>query len=475
MKNNYLFFIIIIQPVLDIVAFWTASGNATVAGYLRLLIMAALAVYTVIHNYKNKKTWIAFGLIALVFSAHIINGFRIGYNNFTQDVIYISRVVYMPVLAVCFCFAINDESDKNQVVNGIFINAVVVALVIAVSYVTKTFTYTYGENLGISGWVTLDNRCCHSDILSTICIFVGYYAVSSKKKWVNLLLPIALFVLLITNGTRACYTTLFAISAGYAVYIMVRSFITHEKIDKSQRLTAIALACVFAGAIIIYPYTPRAKEEEYKRSYLSTVEKEFVTKMNSMGYDIYNMTLEEKMSEPTVHEELRDYYNKFMWGGIHQIVDRFDLDTIIYKYGGTIDSSYLGDTRVMKQKYAGLIFDTCDSLTKLTGFEIAQLGEDLTVDMENDYYSILYYYGYLGLAFYILAALYVFYRIIRKLILDFKASLSDINFCLLLAFCIQLGLAYFSGAMFRRPGASIYLALVAGLLYYETEYNSTRV
>ena len=87
MKNKYLFLIIIIQPVLDIVAFWTASGNATVAGYLRLLIMAVLAVYTVIRNYKNKKTWIAFGLIALVFCAHIINGFRIGYNNFTQDVI----------------------------------------------------------------------------------------------------------------------------------------------------------------------------------------------------------------------------------------------------------------------------------------------------------------------------------------------------------------------------------------------------
>lgn len=475
MKKYWLFILIVIQPILDIIAFWSASGSATVAGYIRLIIMAILAVYTVIHNSRSYRMWIAFGLIALVFAAHIINGLRIGYIDIVADVIYISRVIYMPVLAVFFCFAIKDENSEKQVVNGILVNAVLVSIVIAISYFTRTFTYTYGENLGISGWVTLDNRCCHSDILSTLCIFIGYFAVKNKKASLNVFLPLSLAVLLLTNGTRACYTTLFAISAGYAVFIFARSFITHEAIDKHQRITAITMACVFAFSILIYPYTPRAKEEEYKHSYLSTVEKEFVEKMNAMGYDIYIMSLDEKMSDPVVHEELRTYYNAFCWGGIHQIVDRFDLDTIIYKYGGTIDSGYLGDTRIMKQKYSGLIFDTCDTLTKLTGFEISQLGDDMTVDMENDYYSILYYYGYLGLAVYILAALYLFYRIIKMLILAFKDSITDLNFCLLMAYTIQLGLAYFSGAMFRRPGASIYLAIVIGLVFYETEYNSSRI
>ena len=476
MKKYWLFILIVLQPILDIIAFWTASESGTVSGIIRLCILVAVFCYLSIKHYKN-KTFIVITLVLLtVFGLHILNCFRLGYISLFRDLNYMARVAFMPVLAMLFCFEINDENIEKQILSGLLVNIVLVVLVIIVSYFTKTYTYTYGEGLGISGWVTMDNRCCHSDILSTLCIFLVYFSIKYENIVFKFLFPIAVFILLITNGTRACYVTLFGITIGISVFLILRPRFTGKQLELKYKYTVCILLLLAVAAYIIYPYTPRAKEEEYKRLHFSVVEKEFCAKMSKLGYDnIYDMTLEEKMSDPVFHEELKIYYNAFCWGGIPQIVERFDLDTIIYKYGGTIDSGILGNTRTMKQKYASLIMDTQDTLTHFTGFEIAQLGDDMIVDMENDYYAILYYYGYLGLAAYILAAAYMYYRIILKLTENFKMSLTDFNFILLLAFSIQLGLAFFSGAMFRRPNASIYFSIVTGLLYYETKHNYSGV
>lgn len=473
MKKNIFLILIVLQPLLDILAFWTADTRGTLAGIIRLGILLVILIYLIIKQYKHKLFWIVGIICFVVFGGHIINSYRCGYLSFIRDINYVVRVAFMPVMALFFCLELDDEIISKQIIKGLIINAVVVSLVVFVSYITNTFTFTYGEGLGISGWVTIDNRCAHSDILSTLCIFITYISYKTKRSFLNLLLPFIVFVLLYTNGTRACYFTLTAVSICFSIFLIIRSFILKQKLFKNYIIFICSMTIVLGASYFLYPYSPRAAEEEYKRSHFSTVEKEFVEKMNSMGYDIYNMSLEKKMSDPVVHEELRTYYNAFCWGGIPQIVQNFDLDTIIYKYGGIIESGTLGDTRLMKQKYASLIMDTKDFSTHLFGFEIACLGDDMIVDMENDWYAILYYYGYVGLFSYVLLALYVFYRIIRKLFSDFKTSITDINFTLMFAFAILLGLAYFSGAVLRRPNVSFYYALIIGMLYHETKYNSS--
>ena len=42
LRNNWLMRLIILQPLLDIIAFWTRSPEGTFAGVVRLLIMMAL-------------------------------------------------------------------------------------------------------------------------------------------------------------------------------------------------------------------------------------------------------------------------------------------------------------------------------------------------------------------------------------------------------------------------------------------------
>ena len=44
-RNHWLMALIVIQPLLDIIAFWTKNPDGTLAGYVRLLIMVCLPLY----------------------------------------------------------------------------------------------------------------------------------------------------------------------------------------------------------------------------------------------------------------------------------------------------------------------------------------------------------------------------------------------------------------------------------------------
>ena len=72
------------------------------------------------------------------------------------------------------------------------------------------------------------------------------------------------------------------------------------------------------------------------------------------------------------------------------------------------------DTRVIERSYARLIWQVeTDGLTKLVGFEAAQVGTDGKYDMENDWPALFFYYGYVGFALYAGFVLFFLLRIVR--------------------------------------------------------------
>ena len=469
-RENWLFLFLVLQPPLDVLAFWTKSESGTVAGLIRLAMLAGLVLYVLLKK-RSLGFFIAMAITALVFLLHIANGFRIGYISFSADLSYIARVVSLPVTAVCFCCCM-DESRSEQTVNGIWVCAGLVTVVVALSAVTGTYTHTYIiEKIGISGWVIDSCRSCHSDILSTLAVFSVLLAFRTEKLWLRYAIPPLLFVLMITNATTACYLTLLSVTACFPIFALFRSFLLKEKLDRGETLLLAELAVIFAAAIIIYPVTPRAEMEALERNSKSDKEARFVQEMADLGYDIYSLSLEEKLSDPVVHEHLTEYYNGFIASTVNNLRVRYDVDRTIIALNGTVNGEILGDTRNMKRLNAQFIFEDSDLLTHFTGFEIAALGntED---DLENDWYAIYYYYGYLGIALYLAAALFVLGRVVLLLIKDFKGNMTVLNFTLLMSFVLQLGLCHFSGAMLRRPNASVYMAAVIALIWFQTGKTS---
>lgn len=463
--RNWLLCLIAVQPVLDALAYWTQNSTATAAGYIRLLIMVILPLYLLITLKKKRGFILSMAVIGLFCVLHVLNGLRVGYINMFFDVAYLARVIQTPVLGICFIYFIRDEKTKGQAMKGILTAAVITLVLLIVAFVTGTWNSTYGGKVGLSGWVIDDNRCANSILMVTFSVFAVGAAACSNKKIVNILIPVLAALVLILNGTKACYLGMFAIMAGYGVFMLLRRVITGERVKKLFLLT---VALVIVAGVVVYPITPRAKVDNAQAASAVKSQNELNLKLQELGYDVNAMTLEEKLADPVLRELFEDYYYRMIAYVIPDMFERFGVEKVLIKYNMTTSAERLIDVRVMKTTYASLIWDECDTLTKLVGFETTNACGDGTYDMENDWPALFYYYGYVGFGLYVAFILYFIFLILRRLIRDFKGSLTMDNFALLLCFALQLGLAQFSGAILRRPNVSFYLALVLALIYYKT-------
>ena len=468
LRNHWLMAIIIIQPVLDILAYWTKSPDGTTAGFLRLLIMLLLPVYLVftLKDARQRKNLVISMLaIALVFTLHILNCLRVGYVNMSFDISYAAKTAQMPILAVCFMHSIRNEQTKNQAYWGLFFAAAITAASIGLAVITGTDNCTYGEGLGISGWVIDDNRCANSVILVTLAAFSVFCAVRSDKPFVNIAVPALVALVLISNGTKACYYSIFVIFVGFAVFQLMEKRIKGGKLNRIAAVTLVVLAVISAA---VYPITPRCKVSKAQAASAAGTQNEIDIILEGLGYDLSTMTNEEKLADPVVREVFYNYYYKIIWHLMPDMFDRFTVDEILLKYNMTTDAATLIKTRLMKSTYAALMWDDCDTLTKLFGFDVSDIWENGRCDLENDWPAIFYYYGYVGFAAYAAFILFFFFLILRRVSGDFKAAFTADNFILLMTLLLLVGLAQFSGSVLRRPNVSVYLAVVLGLIYYQT-------
>ena len=469
-RNHWLMALIVMQPLLDIIAFWTKNPDGTLAGYVRLLIMVCLPLYLLFTlRGSERKSFIFWMLgIGLVCALHIANTIRTGPVSLGFDISYTAKVAQMPILAVCFMYSIKNDQTRNQAYWGLFFAAGITAAALGLSVLTGTANCTYGEGLGVSGWVIDDNRCANSIILVTLAAFSIFCAVKSYKPFVNIAVPVIAAVVLIANGTMTCYMSIFVIFIGFAVFLLLEKKIRGCNLN---RLAVIALVAVAIASAAAYPLTPKYKIKQTQSDFAELTQDDFNDELGALGYDLDSMSNEEKLSNPEIHTALEDYYWKCLWIITPNMFERFDIDEIMLKYDLTTDAATLIDTRTIKNAYASLMWDHSDTLTKIFGIDVSDIWLTGGMDLENDWPAIRYYYGYVGFAAYAAFILYFVYLIIRRLCRDFKGSFTADNFILLVTFALLIGLAQYSGAVLRRPNVSIYLALVLGLIHYQTAVN----
>ena len=108
-RNHWLCGLIAAQPVLDAVAFWDRNAVATVAGYVRLLILLALPLYLLSTLRRKGRFLLCMAGIGLYCLLHVLNGFRVGYISLYFDLAYLVKVVQMPRL---LCLSDPKRADK---------------------------------------------------------------------------------------------------------------------------------------------------------------------------------------------------------------------------------------------------------------------------------------------------------------------------------------------------------------------------
>ena len=461
--EHWLVLLMAAQPLLDALAYFTQNKNGTAAGYIRLGLLLLLPLIVLAKSERKKPWLLGYAIIGAFCLLHVLNGFRVGYRSLSYDLAYMVRVAQTPVLALSFIWYLQRQEARGQAWRGILTAAVIMAVSVPVAWLTGTGNVTYGEGLGYSGWVIDDNRCANSILLVTLSTFAVGYAVRTEKRWLSLLIPCVVTVLFLTNGTKACYFSVFAIFGAYTAYLLAEKLLLKKKL-KTLLLFLLIFLMIFS--VVIYPWTPRCRvnQEMAKKNTQGEIEATLLEK----GIDVTKMSFEERYNDPVVREVFEYYYWQYM-GGLPDLIDRFGMDRVLRLYRMTTDVGRLIDTRVIERSYARLIWEVeTDSLTKFVGFEAAQVGTDGVYDMENDWPALFFYYGYVGFALYVGFVLAFLLRILRRLKEDFKGSCTVENFTLALVLALQLGLAQFSGALVRRPNVSIYFALILALIWYQT-------
>lgn len=465
-RNHWLMLLIILQPVLDIIAFWTKSPNGTAAGTIRLAIMLLLPLYLLITLKERKRFILAMCAIAAVFALHFLSCMRAGYVDMRYDVAYAAKTAQMPILAVCFAYCIKNEQTRNQAYWGLFFAAVITGASLALGIITGTANVTYGEGLGVSGWVIDDLRCANSVILVVLSAFAVFCAIKSDKLFINTVVPALAALALIINGTKACYFSIFVIFIGFAVFLLLEKKIKGQEYSRRIVITMLVLAAVSAA---VYPLTPVYKVRESQRAAAEKNQNENDSLINTLGVDLDSMTTEEKLANPAVFKMYEDFYYEMLWYRNPNMFDRFGTEKILLKYNMTTDAETLDNVRLIKRNYASLLRDEGNVWTRLFGLDVSDLWLTGKVDLENDWPAIGYYYGYVGLAAYAAFMLYFVYLIIRRLMRDFKTAFTTDNFILLVTFTLLVFLAQYSGSVLRRPNVSVYMSVVLGLIYYQTK------
>ena len=463
--NHWLMLLIVLQPLLDILAFWTKSPDGTLAGYIRLAIMVLLPLYLLFTLREKKRFVLSMAAIALVCLLHILNCMRLGYVSMTFDISYAAKTAQMPILAVCFMHCIRNEQTRNQAYWGLFFAAAITAASIGMSWLTGTANVTYGAGLGISGWVIDDNRCANSVIVVTLAAFSVFCAVKSDKLLINILVPALALLVLLSNGTKACYLAIYVIFTGFALFLIAEKFLKGTELKKPVVITLLALSLL---AVVLTPITPMYKVRYAQTSFAQQNQGEVETKLQELGYDIDTLTDEEKLNNPEVLRVYEDYYRKMIWCIMPNMFDRFTMEEIITAYDFTTDAQTLINVRQIKSTYASLMWEHSDKLTHLFGIDVSDIWLTGSCDLENDWPAIYYYYGIVGFGAYAAFLLYFAFLILRRLIRNFKTAFTADNFILLITFALLVGLAQFSGSVLRRPNVSVYMSLVLGLIYYQT-------
>ena len=252
---------------------------------------------------------------------------------------------------------------------------------------------------------------------------------------------------------------------GFAGFMIAEKFIKGVKLKKPVVITLLALSVL---SVLVTPYTPMYKVRFAQTSFAQLNQSEIDKQLEDMGYEPGGITEEDILSNPEIHQVYEDYYRKMLWSIMPNMFERFTIDEIMAEYGFTTDAQTLINVRQQKSAYASMMWKHSDTLTHFFGIDVSDIWLTGSCDLENDWPAIFYYYGYLGFGAYLAFIAYFALLIIWRLFKNFKTAFTTDNFILLITFLLFIGLAQFSGSVLRRPNVSFYMALVLGLIYYQT-------
>ena len=245
-----IFFLIVLQPLLDILSFWTdrlSMGN-TLTLALRFLVLAGFGLFGFLLSKRKRAYLVLFAVYLILLAGHVYACSLRGYRSPFTDLTNFARVVQMPLFAFCFITCLRQNRRCFRAIEkGLVANFWIITTALLISYVTGTASATYEESgYGLVGWFSLGNsQCAILGILVPVVLTLAY---RERNLPLFILSAVAGFGQLYMLGTRLAFLTIFVCAVGLIlVWILTRN------LSKKYAMVLLVVCALSAATIKISP------------------------------------------------------------------------------------------------------------------------------------------------------------------------------------------------------------------------------
>ena len=482
--SGFLFCLLIIQPLLDIVSYFAVLYNFTgITTVVRMLIFAVIVLWAFIISRNKKIYFIIAGIIGIYWILHVVVNINGGYISIVQDTAMFIRTIQVPILALAFItFLKESENACEQIGKAFWINYLLISFSIILSYIIGMPVYTYEySQIGIKGWFYTGNS--QSCILAIMGLAALCYVYKKKNECLFAFSVLVIFVNLYYFGTRVTYLSIFVIAFSFILLLV------WNKEKRVVSYTTILLGVVVC--LMTYHNAPcyinqsKASDSFNENNELiqemvdGTVETPNTeiqipnTEVETPNTEIQipNTEVETPNTEELYNMQMAEYLSVYN-ASCPILVERFGIEKVAEKFNYSLDAYDVMDNRQIKVNYCSLIMDEKDIWTHLFGFEymemIAANGE--IFDPENDFPALFYLYGYVGIGMYIIFIAYFAFVALKDMLLNIRCIELEKG-ALAISLVLMLGCAELSGNVLRRPNVSIYLSVMLAYLYIMCKKN----
>lgn len=482
-------FLIIIQPVLDVISYWMSefgmSNSLTLL--LRMGVLGITLLWAFVISDKKHVYFFAASIMAAIYAGHIYACLEAGYVDPIADFTNFIRVVQMPVLVLAFItFMRKDKKAFDYIQLGASVALLIMFAVEIISTITGTDPHTYSDGTGIIGWFYNTNS--QSSNLCVLAPILLLWVINQKKRRPVLIVLTSLVCCLsmFLFSTRLAYLGLmaFAIGMGVMMIVLRRNMWRYGTI-------LISMGLVFAALLPVSPmYTHLKSSNSIQTERQQLLDAELSENRDDINNLIGMISREDEeettevgefaesdLSEETddntgkitedekkrLIEELTPIYEKY----VGDFVKRFGVEKTMKMYNYTLDVREFASTRAKKLMFAEMLVEDSPASAKWFGVEISRFTFDGTIyDVENDFHGIYFLYGGVGFAAYMVFLAYFAVIIIKALVKNFKKyfTLEAVAYGISLIVCMAH--CYNTAGVLRRPNSSVYLSVVLAVIYY---------
>lgn len=485
--ENYLMFVLILQPVLDIYRTFF-QDRISIAGFaieelINIALIGFVAIMALLYlvDTKDKKHLLMYGgyfaVLAVYLVLHILNTGKFDVSiipelakdkSWLRDVYYIMRAYVMPITLMISIFTLG--MDNHSFMNAIKTASLVFSAVIVITNITGISLVSYStENERILGglfsWGTL-NADSEFELYSSRGFFYSANQISSlmfammplivaecisKFNWKNFGLVVLQSLAMLMIGTKTAAQGTLIILAVMILGMLALHFLKFERIKNKKVLPLLVV--VLIASFGLYTKSPSKLRIDYMKYLDANPDRDEPEELQPMT--------DNQMVNYITHEYWF-YYINGEYLEQYPVEDNLDFWVKVIKRDRRLNR----DNRNFKTFMINdIIVKNNNPMDKFFGIGYTS-GVPYT---ERDYVFEYYIFGFVGIVLLMLPFIGVVLVALIRILKDMKHKATIMNLALGVALCAYFVTAYIAGHTFGKLINMIFMAYYGAMLLINTK------